>query len=338
LNNKGGKKMETINIFRSGTLKRYQNSLVHTGKDGKKSFIPIENTDKIRVFSELNINKRLLEFLSKKGVAIYFFNYHGYYSGAFIPNDKKTTGETLLKQTDYYKDEQKRLTIATEIVRGTSKNMLNNISYYLGQKITLLKEKNELKKKMDKLAKAKTVDELMAYEALIRKTYYKSLDKIVKYPDFKMHKREKRPPTNYTNAMISYGNTLLYLDTLTEILKTQLDPAIGYLHSSNHRRFSLNLDLSEVFKPIVVDRVILSMVNKNQIKPADFKATKGGVYLNKEGNIKFLKEYEKRIKQTVFDKGLNRKISYKGLIRHEAYKLLGHINGTNDYKAFEMRR
>jgi CRISPR-associated protein Cas1 len=80
------------------------------------------------------------------------------------------------------------------------------------------------------------------------------------------------------------------------------------------------------------------MVNKNQIKPADFTAVKGGVYLNKEGNLKFVKEYEKRTKQTVFDKDLNRKISYKNLIRHEAYKLLGHIKGTKEYKAFEMRR
>jgi len=290
------------------------------------------------VFSELNINKRLLEFLSKKAISVYFFNYYGYYSGAFIPHDKKTTGETLIKQIEHYKDQKKRLTIATEFVRGSAKNMLNNISYYLGHKLPLLKEKKDIENRMKKLNKVKNTDALMAQEAAIRKIYYRSIDKMLKYPDFKMIKREKRPPTNYTNAMISYGNTLLYLDTLTEILKTQLDPAIGYLHASNHRRFTLNLDLSEIFKPIIVDRVILGMINNNRIKPADFKPTKGGVYLNKEGNIKFLKEYEKRIKQTIFDKGLKRKISYKSLIRHEAYKLLGHINGTDTYKAFEMRR
>ena len=84
--------------------------------------------------------------------------------------------------------------------------------------------------------------------------------------DFIMSKRMKRPPDNPINALISFGNTLLYAKTISAIYRTHLDQRISYLHQPAERRFSLSLDISEPFKPVIVFRTIFELVNNRKIK------------------------------------------------------------------------
>jgi CRISPR-associated protein Cas1 len=86
-----------------------------------------------------------------------------------------------------------------------------------------------------------------------------------------------------------------------------------------------------------VDRTILSMINRNQIKPLDFKGVEGGIHLNDNGKKKFIKEYEQHLKGTIQHEKLKRKITYQTLIRHEAYKLIKHIIEETPYEPFEMK-
>ncbi len=123
------------------------------------------------------------------------------------------------------------------------------------------------------------------------------------------------------NALISFGNSLLYVTALSEIYRTHLDPRIGYLHETNQRSFTLNLDLAEVFKPLIVDRVIFSLVNRREITPKDFHEELEGIYLSERGTRKFIEAYEKRLSETVMHKRLRRKVSHRKLIRLECYKL-----------------
>lgn len=89
----------------------------------------------------------------------------------------------------------------------------------------------------------------MAVEGNAREIYYSAFDIIVDNEDFAFAKRTRRPPQNRLNALISFGNSLLYVTVLGEIYRTHLDPRIGFLHATNFRRFSLNLDVAEIFKP-----------------------------------------------------------------------------------------
>ena len=123
---------------------------------------------------------------------------------------------------------------------------------------------------------------------------------------------------------------------LSEIYKTHLDPRIGYLHTTNFRRFTLNLDVAEIFKPIIGDRTILSLLNKGIIKPNDFEDKLEGVYLKETGRKKFLQAMEERLKQTIKHSKLNRQVSYRRLIRLELYKLEKHLIGEEEYEPFVM--
>ena len=117
------------------------------------------------------------------------------------------------------------------------------------------KIENNIKETLTELEKATKITEVMNVEGRIRAEYYQYFDDIL--PDeFKMEGRSRQPPTNMINSLISFGNSMMYSTVLSELYNTQLNPTISYLHEPSERRFSLALDLSEIFKPILVDLVI----------------------------------------------------------------------------------
>ena len=126
----------------------------------------------------------------------------------------------------------------------------------------------------------------------------------------------------------------MYTTVLSEIYETQLDPRIGYLHSTNNRRFTLNLDIAEIFKPIIVDRVIFSLINKKMLTKDDFQKEMRGIILNEKGKRKFIEEYNEKLSTTIKHKDLNTRVSYKRLIRLEIYKLQKYITENEEYKGF----
>ena len=138
------------------------------------------------------------------------------------------------------------------------------------------------------------------------------------------------------NSLISFVNSLIYAKTLSEIYHTQLDPTISYLHEPRFRRYSLCLDISEVFKPLIGDRLIFSLLNKNQITEKSFTKELNFLHLKKEASRLIVTEFEKRMKQTIMHKELGKKISYQYLIRLEAYKLIKHLIGEKEYEGFRI--
>jgi len=138
------------------------------------------------------------------------------------------------------------------------------------------------------------------------------------------------------NCLVSFANSLVYATVLTEIYHTQLTPTVSYLHEPGERRYSLSLDLSEVFKPVIADKVIFSLVNNRVIKPEHFLTELKGCYLNDQGRRVFLKEYDEKLRTTIQHSGLKRHVSYQRMIRLECYKLVRHLLGEVKYKAFRQ--
>lgn len=147
-----------------------------------------------------------------------------------------------------------------------------------------------------------------------------------------LERREKQPPTDPVNALISFGNMLCYTAILSEIYKTSLDPTISFLHEPSSKRFSLSLDLAELFKPLIVDSVIISSINNRVISAKHFSSMEGMVLLNDEGKKKFISEWEKKLDTTVKHRALNRNVSYRYFIRLECYKLVKHLIGDEVYR------
>jgi len=323
-----------IYITSDGELKRKQNTIYFETSKGDKKYIPIENTNEIHIFGEVTINKKLIDFLSQKGILIHFYNYYGFYEGSFYPREHLNSGALILKQAEFYNDLQKRFNLARKFVKGAFLNMIRVLEYYNSRDTDLSEEIKRIEDLEKSLGNFSEIDELMAIEGNAKDIYYRSFNKVIKNENFYYEGRERRPPRNMINALISFGNSLIYTYILSEIYKTHLDPRIGFLHSTNFRRFSLNLDVAEIFKPIIVDRLIFKVINKEMIKENHFMEELGGIYLNEKGRRIFIEEMDNKMRTTIKHRRLGRHVSYRSLIRLELYKIEKHLIGDEEYEPF----
>ncbi len=327
---------KSIYILNDGELKREGNTLCLVMADGKK-FIPVEDVSELHIFGEATLNKRALEFLSEKEIIVHFYNYYSYYTGSYYPREHYNSGYMLLKQAEFYLDPGKRLDLARAFVIGAFKNMRQVLVYYKNRGKNLQAALERIEKMGEVIDRMDTIERLMAIEGNVREYYYQAFDEIINDLDFAFGERTRRPPKNQLNALISFGNTLLYTTALSEIYRTHLDPRIGFLHTSNFRRFSLNLDLAEIFKPIIVDRLIFGLIGKKMIQKNHFQKKLGGIILNDSGRTLFIKEFENKISTTIKHRELGRNVSYRRLMRMELYKLEKHLIGEKEYKPFIAR-
>ncbi len=329
-------------IFNPGFIERKDNTLKFTpvaedeGNEIKQQprFIPIEDVAEIYAFGSLRANSALFNFLGQKDVPVHFFDYYENYTGSFMPRDGLLSGKALLAQVKAYNSSKRRLGYACKFIQGAAWNMTMNLNYYNRRGKNLQVIIDSIKALADKLPLAKAVDEIMGIEGNIRQLYYSAFDIIL--ADFKMNGRSKQPPLNEVNALISFGNMMCYTETLRAVHQTQLNPTISYLHTPGERRYSLCLDISEIFKPIIVDRVIFKMLNKHALSEKDFDYKLNRCLLKDKGKRTFVKALEERYTETFKHRSLGRNVSYRHLIKLECYKLLKDILDIEEYKPFKM--
>lgn len=325
---------QSLYLFSSCTIKRKDNTLMFE-IDGKKIYRPIEAVSDIFLFSEHTLNTKLLNFLGQMKIPVHIFNYYGFYSGSFSPREQYLSGHVTINQAKHYLDKEKRILLAYELLNAASSNILTNLTYYKNRGRDVAAKIDQIKELKKALKKADSISYLMGIEGNIRDLYYSAFTEIVQNKiEFK--KRVKRPPDNFINSLISFGNSLVYTTTLSEIYRTQLDPTVSFLHEPGYRRYSLALDISEIFKPIILDRMIFAMINKKELSPKDTEKNLNYCYLKDQGRKKFLRKYDERLKITIKHKKLNRHVSYKRLIRLECYKIVKHILGEEKYTGFKM--
>lgn len=327
---------KTKYITSMGELNRKDNSLSFR-KGGKNIYIPIENTNEIYILNEVSINTKVLDFLARNHVIVHFFNYYEGYSGTFYPKDQYCSGRLLVRQVQAF--EKNREKIAKAIVKGIGINLLEVLYHYYKH------GKKEVKSTIDWLRKefpenveaACTVREIMAFEGEAWAKFYNEFIHFLP-EDFIMNKRVKRPPDNPINALISFGNTLLYAKTVSAIYRTHLDQRISFLHEPAERRFSLSLDMSEVFKPLIVYRTIFDLVNNRKIQiDKHFDKKVNYCLLNEEGRKIFVQAFEERMDSVFVHPKLKRKVSYQTAIKLDCYKLIKFILEDKEFIPFSMK-
>ncbi len=322
-------------IFKSGELKRKDNSIVLKLSNDEHRYIPVKDVDSFYFFGELSFNTKFFNFLSQEGIVAHFFNYYGFYTGSFYPKETLNSGMLVVKQVEFYLDKEKRLKLAKEILYASAYNIRHNLKYYNTRGRNLEESIARIERLMKNFDNANSIPELMALEGNIREEYYKCFGEII-LQEIEFEKRVFHPPDNMVNTLLSFMNSLVYTTVLSEIYKTQLNPLISYLHEPGTRRFSLCLDIAEIFKPLLGDRLIFALLNKRQIKEDDFDKELNFLYLKEKSRKIIIQEFDERLKTTVKHRKLKRSISYRHLIRLELYKLIKHLLGEEEYKGFRI--
>lgn len=326
---------QSFYVYNNGDLKRKDNTLRFTSYDGEKRDIPIERISDIYVMSEMSFNTTFLSYISQYGIPIHFFNYYNFYTGSFYPKQSNLAGQLLVNQVQHYTEYDKRLLIAKKFIQAAADNIYRNLRYYNGRDKNVSDYMKDIDSLRTGLVGVKSIQELMGIEGNIRKKYYAAWSVIINQ-EIEFDKRVMHPPDNMINSLISFVNSLVYTRTLSEIYHTQLNPTISYLHEPGIRRYSLCLDISEVFKPLIGDRLIFSLLNRKQITEKSFTKELNYLHLKKDASKLIVSEFEKKMKQTIMHKELGRQVSYQYLIRLEAYKLIKHLIGEKEYEGFRI--
>lgn len=325
-------------LFNPGRLSRKDNTLKFTpldedGNEGTPKYIPIESVDNLYTFGSLDANSAMYNFLGKEQVSVHFFDYYEHYTGSFMPKDYLLSGKVLIAQAEAYIKPKKRILIAQKLVEGASFNMLKNLRYYNNREKDTLAQIGRIEALILHIPFAEDTETLMGIEGNIRISYYEAFNVIIN--DFNMGNRSKQPPSNEVNAMVSFVNSLCYTLCLDMIYHTQLNPTISFLHQPGQRRYSLALDIAEVFKPLLADRLIFSLLNKKQVQQSDFDNNLNRCLLRDCGRKTVVKAWDEKLNETIKHRSLGRSVSYKHLVKLECYKLSKHILGIEEYKPFK---
>ena len=322
-------------LINNGVINKKDFSLLFESEKNKY-FIPVEVADQINIYSNITVSADALNFITEQGIRIAFIDKYGNPKGYYIPQNDIKSGITLVNQFKKYVNEQERLIIAKKLEKAGFHNMRSNLRYYQKKKRGNFEKEIEIITNMiAEVDQAKTVQDLMLLEGRCRQQYYLTFNKIINRKEFEFTKRVKRPPKDCINALISFINTLLYNELILIIYKTTLDGRIGIIHSTTRRSFTLNLDIADLFKPIIVDRIIFTIININQIKADKHfeEIENGGIYLNNEGKRIIISKFDEKLNDTLVIN--NKTYTYRQILEKEIWKYLNYINEGTTYRPYK---
>lgn len=331
---------QTIDILSDGILKQKDFTLAFESDEGESS-IPVQTVDCINVYSNVVFDSGFLKKAANKGIYINVFDEHDSMMGHFLPSTPLKAPRLTFEQLTAYYDPPHRMELARSIVLAGLHNLRLNVRYHCKQYSDetptyeiALNKLNDLQKQI-KICTDHTT--LMLLEASVRSVYYACFDGFLRAEGFLFEKRSRRPPENEINAVLSFGNTVLYNWFACRINRSALDIRIAFLHATNQRKESLNLDLADIFKPFLVDRVALALINRRALQKKHFIWTEnGGVYLSREGKRIFLEAFYNKMEESVTVK--KKSMRYHEIMSEEVFKLVRHFKGRERYIAYKQVR
>lgn len=321
-------------LVKSGVINKKDYALLFE-TDTEKHHIPVEATEQLDIYNDVMITSQVFRTLSYENVRLGLYDKYGDLLGYFIPRGYTADSKTVLAQSAEYNNPYLRLRMTKKMENAAIHNIRANVRYYNKKQNKELSDViNKLTKAMKKIEECSTQDEILLEEARCRQMYYQSFNHIIDQPGFEFNKRTKRPPMDAINALISFGNTLLYNRIQQVIWHTSLDSRIGVFHAANRRHCSLNLDFADIYKPIIVDRVIFKLINRCQIKDSSFITREdGSVYLNDDGKRLFISEFETKIRDKLTIKGMS--YTYAQVIENDIRAYLKHLVKGENYRPYK---
>ena len=258
-------------ILQDGILGKKDYALLFENEE-QKHYIPVEAVNQLNLYGEVTLSSNVLNTISEYNIRLGIFDKYANLIGYYVPREYQKDSEVVLKQCSLYLDEEKRLSVARKLEIAGIHNIRANLRYYNKKMYNKLESfiKN-MDNAIEDLKTATSINEMLMIEARARQQYYESFNIIIPSEcGFRFVKRTRRPPEDELNAMISFGNTLLYNVFQQMIWKTSLESRFGIVHAASRRETSLNFDFADLFKPIIVDRIIFTLVKKHQINDAFF--------------------------------------------------------------------
>jgi len=328
--------LSTFYVTTQGSYLHKEGETVVQEVGGKKEKqIPISYIDSIVCFGNVLCSPFLLGFCAERGVTVSFLTEYG----RFMASVKgPVNGNVLLRRPQYRiaADEESTRKIAAAVISGKLANcrvvLSRTVRDHTAKVDTsaLKKAISTLDQIIDKLPFATTTDELRGLEGQAAAKYFEVFNHLIisQKNDFVFNGRSRRPPLDEVNALLSFIYMLLMHDVRSALETVGLDTEVGFLHRDRSGRHSLALDMMEEFRPIMADRLVLSLINRGQVKKSSFtKEASGAVKLNEATRKTIFTEYHARKQEEITHPYFEEKMKFGLLFFFQAKLLVGHIKG-----------
>ncbi len=308
--------------------------------DDKKEIgrLPLHNLDGIVCFGYRGTSPALMGACAERNISLCYLSPQGKFLARVTG---KTKGNVLLREQQYFssKDENVSLAIAKNCIIGK----VYNARWVLERAIRdhrmqideerVKKASDTLKENLKLIQNAETKEQLRGYEGESASIYFGVFDELIlqQKKDFKFNGRNKRPPQDNVNAMLSFVYTLLTNQIASALECVGLDPYVGYLHTDRPGRASLALDMIEEFRAVYADRFVLSLINKKIVNSKNFsRKENGAVLMDDDLRKKILIEWQERKKEVITHPFLKEKVEWGMVPYVQAMLLARYLRGDLD--------
>lgn len=294
--------------------------------------VPIGMLEQVITVGNVSISHPALRHLLRNGIEIVCLSSTGKYEGRFIPSLWKN-GSLRLRQVERHLDQNFRLELSRAIVYAKINNSRTLLMRFLRR--TNDKKGLYLQQSMDALngisasiPTCSTIESLLGFEGKAASIYFQGMSEIIKEETgFSFDSRNRRPPKDPVNAMLSFGYTLLMSDCLSACLTVGFDPYVGFLHTPEPGRPALPLDIMEEFRAPIVDSLVITMINKRVIQEDDFETVMENCLMKESGREKFFRNYKNFLKADVIHPTFGYKISRRRCIELQVRLLAKVVTG-----------
>lgn len=297
--------------------------------------VPIRDVDRLIMQESTQISSEALAKLLRQDIPVAMLGWNGQYLGGFQPSiPAQGAWRVLQYQTSF--DSGFTLTMAGRIIAAKIYNQRRVLQRMAANRSedasTALDYLGSL---LNDCGRSTTVDEARGYEGAAAARYFQHWATFL--PDtFPFQRRSTRPPLNPVNACISFGSTLLYNEMTSFIHACGLDPALGLLHTTEDRRWSLALDLMEPFRPVLVEALALDVFTHKILSAKHFSPHEGGIYLNDEGRAKFIVQYERRMERQFMSECAGHRTTLRQQIEAQAVMFKSSLADPAKFEPFLM--
>ena len=312
--------------------------------------------EQVVVMGNISLTPGVIAYLLQEGIDTVFLSFYGRYRGRLIAQFGKNVE---LRQQQFLKlsDPDHRLTLARAYVRGKLENcrvLLRRQNKEL-QHPAITATLHQLRRLAAQVEASDTLDSLMGIEGAGAAAYFGCFAHLLRVEDITFSGRNRRPPRDPVNVLLSLGYTLLANMVQTQVHVAGLDPYLGCLHSVAYGRPSLVLDLMEEFRPILVDAVVLNVINRRIIRPTDFfrpeeqepaafdfaepEVSREGypILLTHTGMKKFITHFEARLNlKTLYLPTLQR-LNYRQICLEQVRQLVRYLTDGQEYQPYVYR-
>jgi CRISPR-associated protein Cas1 len=336
--------LNTLYITSQGAyLSRERETVVVRVKNEIKMRIPIHTLDSIICFGRVLCSPALLGLCGGNHVQVSFLSYNGRFLARV---QGPISGNVLLRREQYRRADD--IQCAGEIAKAVVIAKIANCRTVLlraardkpdnPNREKIRQDAEGLSRLLTELRDINGLDTVRGMEGKAAVVYFNVFDHLIfaQKSDFSFEKRNRRPPMDNVNALLSFHYTLLVHDVTSALESVGLDPAVGFLHRDRPGRPGLALDMMEEFRPFLADRLTLSLVNRNQINGGQFEKTESGaVMMNEKARKKVLVAYQKRKQEEINHPFLGERIPVGLLPYVQALLLARYLRGDLDgYPAF----